>query len=73
MELIDPLVSLVGPLSVVGRAFVVRWDKCCYQIGGRGGGRGRLRVRVFRTEHAHKVWRPTFFEVRVLRTENSYS
>ena len=37
------------------------------------GGRGRVPVRVFRTEHAHKVRRPTFFEVRVLRTENSYS
>ena len=37
------------------------------------GGRGRVPVRVYRTEHAHKVWRPTFFEVRVLRTENSYS
>ena len=34
---------------------------------------GRLRIRVYRTEYAHKVWRPTFFEVRVLRTENSYS
>ena len=34
-------------------------------IGGRGG----LRVRVFRTDHAHKVWRQTFFEVRALRTE----
>ena len=22
-------------------------------------------------EHAHKIWRPKFFEVRVLRTENS--
>ena len=31
-----------------------------------------MRVRVFCTEHAHKVWRPTFFEERVLRTENSY-
>ena len=31
---------------------------------------GRLRVRVLRTEHAHNVWTPTFFEVRVLRTEN---
>ena len=37
------------------------------------GGRGRVPVRVFRTEHAHKVQRPTFFEVRMLRTENSYS
>ena len=27
MKLVDPLVSLVGPLSVIGRAFVVRWDK----------------------------------------------
>ena len=36
------------------------------------GRRGRIRVRVFRTELAHKVWRRTFFEVRVLRTENSY-
>ena len=27
----------------------------------------------FRTEHAHKVWRPTYFEVHVLRTESSYS
>ena len=36
-------------------------------------GQGRVPVRVFRTEHAHKVWRPTFFEVRVHRTENSYS
>ena len=27
----------------------------------------------FRTEHAHKVWKPTFFEVRVLRTEASHS
>ena len=32
---------------------------------------GRLRVRVLSNEHAHKVWRPTFFEVRVLRTERS--
>ena len=37
------------------------------------GGRGRVPVRVFHTEHAHKVWRPTFYEVRMLRTENSYS
>ena len=37
------------------------------------GGRGRLRVQVFHSEHVHKVWRPTFFEVRMLRTENSYS
>ena len=28
---------------------------------------------VFRTEHAHKAWRPTFFEVRVLRTQDAYS
>ena len=27
MTLVDPLVSLVGPFSVIGRAFVVRWDK----------------------------------------------
>ena len=26
MKLVDPLVSLVGPLSVIGRAFVVIWD-----------------------------------------------
>ena len=31
------------------------------------GGRERVPVRVFRPEHAHKVWRPTFFAVRVLR------
>ena len=30
--------------------------------------RGRLRVRVFRTEHALWVWRAKIFEVRVLRT-----
>ena len=29
---------------------------------------GRLRVRVFRTEHVLLVWRPKIFEVRVLRT-----
>ena len=37
------------------------------------GGRGRLRVRVFRTEYAYKVnWRSTLFEVRVLRKEILY-
>ena len=30
-------------------------------------------IPVFRTEHAHKGWRPTFFEMRGLRTETSYS
>ena len=30
--------------------------------------RGRLRVRVFRTEHALLVWRAKIFEVRALRT-----
>ena len=36
------------------------------------GGRGRLPVRVFRTEHAHKVWPPSL-EVRVRKRKTSYS
>ena len=37
----------------------------CYDIRDlKIGGRGRVPVRVVRSEHAHKVWR--FFEVRVL-------
>ena len=35
--------------------------------------KGQERVRVFDAEHAHKVWRLTFFKVRAFKTENIYT